>query len=164
MYKRQGLIGLSIVNEDSDIARDRILAAVENSTPEISSTLLKRFVLDATDTTRVSTTFRFARGSSKLDNKARRDLARVLRYIENTQPERIILAGFADARGNFANNLALSESRAESVLEQLQSVDESGKLQNLDIEIRGFGELGPVACNESVAGRATNRRVEIWVE
>ena len=164
LVAKSGLIGLSILNEDSNVVRDRLLAAVESSTPDISSSLLKQFVLDAMDTTRVSTTFRFARGASELDNKARRDLARVLRYIEDTKPSRIVLAGFADARGNFRKNLALSKSRAESVLEQLQNVDVGGRLNNLEIEIRGFGELGPVACNESFAGRATNRRVEIWVE
>jgi outer membrane protein OmpA-like peptidoglycan-associated protein len=32
-----------------------------------------------------------------------------------------------------------------------------------DIEVRGYGELMPVACNDSETGREKNRRVEIWL-
>jgi len=164
LVAKSGLISLSINSEGKDAARARLIAAVAGSTSQVSSTLLQNFVLDVMGTTRLSTTFRFAPGSTALDNKARRDLARILRYVEDTRPKRLILAGFADARGDFGQNLSLSTSRARAVRDQLLAADPGGQLTQLQIEVRGYGELGPVACNESLAGRATNRRVEIWAE
>jgi phosphate transport system substrate-binding protein len=164
LVTKSGLISLSIIPELESDTRDRARSAVESVTTEASVSLLKQFVLDVTDTSRLSTTFRFAPRSASLDNKARRDLARVLRYIEEFQPKRLILAGFADSNGVFSRNLSLSESRAQSVLDQLNAIDTNKSLANLEVEIRGFGELGPVACNETFGGRSTNRRVEIWAE
>ena len=39
-----------------------------------------------------------------------------------------------------------------------------GGFAGIDIQVRGYSELSPVACNETLEGRAINRRVEIWIE
>jgi phosphate transport system substrate-binding protein len=36
-------------------------------------------------------------------------------------------------------------------------------LDSVNIRVLGYGELAPVGCNESLLGRAINRRVEVWV-
>ena len=70
--------------------------------------------------------------------------------------------GFTDSVGNFGSNLRLSFDRAGAVMEEIQSAA-GGRLNNIDFEVVGFGEIAPSACNESYAGKAINRRVEVWL-
>ncbi|MGC1430152.1 MAG: phosphate ABC transporter substrate-binding/OmpA family protein [Albidovulum sp.] len=164
LVSKAGLISLSVTEETSGQGRDRVLAAVEAATSELSSDKLRNFVVDAMRSSRLSTTFRFAPASSELDNKALRDLGRVVRYAARTKPKRLILAGFADSNGGFNKNLALSASRAQAVRAQLARQAGGHELDGVEIVVSGFGELGPIACNSSYSGRAKNRRVEVWVE
>ena len=69
------------------------------------------------------------------------------------------VVGHADSRGKDAYNLDLSIRRAESVKNYLAS-----KGINEDIIFAsGKGESAPVASNDTVEGRAQNRRVDITV-
>jgi putative exosortase-associated protein (TIGR04073 family) len=101
----------------------------------------------------------FASGSAQLSPRARgrlNDLALVLREHPDTVVE---VQGFTDGSGRPDDNLALSERRAEAVRSYLVSrgIDASR------VEPAGFGEIGPVASNETPAGRQANRRVEIEI-
>lgn len=76
----------------------------------------------------------------------------------NQSPERSVrVEGFTDSRGSDSTNRNLSVARAEAVRTYLvtRSVDAAR------ISAVGFGEERPVASNDSVEGRANNRRVEI---
>ena len=60
------------------------------------------------------------------------------------------------------------QRRAQGVLFTMaESVNaragESASLGGALIEVRGYGEMTPVGCNTSFAGRVANRRVEVWV-
>ena len=59
----------------------------------------------------------------------------------------------------FPSNWALSEARAKSVLEILAA--KTGQAERFSAE--GRSDTEPVASNDSAAGRAKNRRVEITV-
>jgi flagellar motor protein MotB len=39
----------------------------------------------------------------------------------------------------------------------------NGALKPEAIEVQAYGELMPVACNDTEEGRQKNRRVEIWL-
>jgi len=65
--------------------------------------------------------------------------------------------GHADWIGSDAYNQKLSERRAQSVVDYLVQQGVAGKR----VTGVGFGESRPVASNETEAGRAQNRRVEI---
>lgn len=64
--------------------------------------------------------------------------------------------GHTDSQGSDAYNLDLSQKRAESVRQRLQT---DGVSED-QIVAAGFGETRPVSTNESSEGRALNRRVE----
>lgn len=67
--------------------------------------------------------------------------------------------GHTDSTGSDAYNQALSERRADSVASYLVSRGvESARLEAL-----GYGETQPIASNDTVEGRAQNRRVEIKI-
>jgi hypothetical protein len=77
------------------------------------------------------------------------------------QPEATItVAGFTSAPGSEEFNRELSQNRAESVKSFLV---ERG-IPSDRIATVGYGEDRPIATNETSAGRAMNRRVEIVVE
>jgi len=65
--------------------------------------------------------------------------------------------GFTDSTGSEAHNQRLSEARANAVRDYFikQGVAPAR------VRAKGFGETNPVASNDTVEGRAMNRRVEL---
>jgi len=72
---------------------------------------------------------------------------------------RIDIVGHTDSTGSDAVNNPLSRERAESVRDYLVSRG----VPALNVRIEGRGEREPVADNSTEAGRARNRRVEIYL-
>jgi outer membrane protein OmpA-like peptidoglycan-associated protein len=72
----------------------------------------------------------------------------------------IHIIGHTDATGNDAANLALSRDRANATRDYLASRGVQASRMMTD----GRGEREPVASNDTDAGRARNRRVEIFVQ
>ncbi|MFD2094463.1 phosphate ABC transporter substrate-binding/OmpA family protein [Corallincola platygyrae] len=106
---------------------------------------------------RLSLNFRFNHGDKELDNKGKRDLERLISYMEKNAGRRVVLMGFADSVGKADRNRWLSLNRARVVERELVS-------RGINVlEVEAFGEALPVANNNSEAGRARNRRVEVWV-
>lgn len=109
---------------------------------------------------RLALNFRFDAGTAVLDNKALRDVARLEAFLRQPQNRGVdlILVGFADASEiNPYHALALSTDRADFVATQLVPRGVSPR------RVRGVGGVAPVAAEDTEAGRAKNRRVEVWV-
>jgi OmpA-OmpF porin, OOP family len=74
------------------------------------------------------------------------------------QPDlRVEIQGHTDSRGSKALNDRLSQQRAESVMAYLVSKG----IARDRLTARGYGPDKPVASNDTVEGRAENRRVEL---
>jgi outer membrane protein OmpA-like peptidoglycan-associated protein len=71
------------------------------------------------------------------------------------------VVGFADTTGKTAKNRALSEKRANAVIQYM--VLKHGLDMRRLVQPFGYGENNPVADNKTKEGRAKNRRVEIKV-
>ncbi|HEV7418049.1 MAG TPA: OmpA family protein [Tianweitania sediminis] len=67
--------------------------------------------------------------------------------------------GHTDSQGSDAYNYGLSQRRASSVADYLSAQGVDGRR----FAVNGYGETQPIASNASEAGRAQNRRVEIYV-
>jgi len=108
---------------------------------------------------RLSVNFRFAQGSAVLDNKAQRDLQRVLAYLKSHDKlnSEVTLVGFGDAKSDPVRAALLSKLRAMAVRRELVKSGVNFR------DIRGFGDEMPVAANNADEGRIKNRRVEVWV-
>ncbi len=98
----------------------------------------------------------FAFDSAELTREASVLLDRVVEGLRNQQSLRMAIAGHTDSLGTEAYNQALSLRRADSVRRFL--IEQGISADRLLTE--GFGELRPIANNETEEGRATNRRVE----
>lgn len=108
---------------------------------------------------RLSVNFRFQEGSATLDNKAHRDLQRVLDYLKQHDKlqDKVVLVGFGDPKSDPERAELLSKLRAMAVRREL------AKQGVLFREITGMGSELPVAANDQSNGRIRNRRVEVWV-
>ncbi|WP_299232966.1 OmpA family protein [uncultured Halomonas sp.] len=99
----------------------------------------------------------FAFDSAELRPGAASELNKVARTLNDNPEVRVTIAGHTDAVGTNEYNLGLSKDRADSVASYLSSQGVAGNR----MRTVGYGEERPVATNETDAGRAKNRRVEI---
>ena len=67
------------------------------------------------------------------------------------------IVGHTDSQGGADSNMALSRNRAKAVYDALVAAGVSSSRLSYD----GQGENSPIASNDSAAGRAQNRRVEL---
>ena len=157
---KSGFIGLGIDKRPMPLDGERARSLLDDSVDAFEGGVMREMLSTMVDYERLSTTFRFKTGSSRLDERGRLDMARLSAYLEN-QPEgtKIMFVGFTDSVGAFASNRELSVRRAEQVMEELQAAT------NLPVEMAsaGFGEVAPSACNTDETGRRINRRVEVWI-
>ena len=112
----------------------------------------------ANEAQRLTVNFRFAEGSALLDNKAQRDIGRLVDYLKanGKAMNSAVLVGFGDTRNDQARGELLSKLRAMAVRRELVR---NGILVR---DIDGLGSQLPVAANTEL-GRIKNRRVEVWV-
>jgi len=101
----------------------------------------------------------FAFNSADVDAKFYPVLDKVAQTLGEYDKTVIEVAGHTDSVGSDAYNQKLSEKRANSVAAYLSS---RGVTQSRMVTV-GAGKSHPVASNDSEAGRAQNRRVEITI-
>jgi len=81
--------------------------------------------------------------------------------VMNRYPEmNVRVEGHTDSVGSEAYNMGLGQRRADSVRDYLASQG----ISSSRMTTRSFGESVPAASNDTDAGRAQNRRVEIIVD
>jgi OOP family OmpA-OmpF porin len=78
--------------------------------------------------------------------------------IKSTNAKAVI-EGYTDSKGTEANNKVLSLDRAIVVKRELKKRGVNGDR----LRAVGMGESQPVATNDTAAGRAQNRRVEVKI-
>ncbi|MEM6739205.1 MAG: phosphate ABC transporter substrate-binding/OmpA family protein [Pseudomonadota bacterium] len=155
-------LGVQRQSQSSDSARAQMLQNANVDAFERG--IISEMLTSMQSHDRLSTTFRFRTGSSRLDERARIDMIRLVDYLQ-TLPEgtSVKVVGFTDDVGPYESNLVLSKDRAASVLGSLQA-EYGDALTNVTFSSTGYGETAPATCNTDDQGRSINRRVEIWVE
>ena len=164
VIQQSGFIDLNVGRIDQGSDGPRATRIRNSGTDSFENRIINDMIAMMDENARLSSTFRFRTGSTDLDPRGLDDLARLATYLEDLpNGTKVTFVGFADSVGLFEPNLALSEARAAQVKQALQTYA-SGKLSNVTLETRGFGEIAPSACNSSDSGRSINRRVETWVD
>ena len=87
------------------------------------------------------------------------EITQVATTLKQYKTARVRIAGYADARGNDAANVALGKARAESIKSALvaKGID-AGRIETVS-----GGESDPVDTNATASGRFENRRTELAV-
>jgi chemotaxis protein MotB len=97
--------------------------------------------------------------------QAQQTIAKMVPILAPMQQTSIIVKGYTDnvpigpglARQGITTNVILSQRRADNVMNFMVS---QGVNQNL-VSAQGLGDADAVASNDTAAGRAQNRRVEL---
>jgi outer membrane protein OmpA-like peptidoglycan-associated protein len=106
-------------------------------------------------------TVKFKVGSSQISAKDEEQLKQLAQTATGFKGYIVEVTGYADATGNAKMNTKLSEDRAKAVITYMV---QQGSVPVRRIVAPGaMGEYGAAAPNETAAGRAENRRVEVKV-
>jgi len=98
----------------------------------------------------------FKSGAAVIPKSSEQLISKVDSIIKKLDAEKVIVQGHTDSVGSAKVNKKLSKARASAVAKYLASLKGGYK-----IAYSGYGESHPIASNESEAGRATNRRVDL---
>lgn len=101
----------------------------------------------------------FATDQAMIQPQFRPTLDQVAQTLAEYPKTMIDVVGHTDSTGSDAYNQALSERRARSVADYLASHG----VASVRVATTGYGKMQPIATNDTVEGRAQNRRVEIKV-
>lgn len=87
------------------------------------------------------------------------ELQRVIKLMNDNPTIKVEISGHTDSRGSDDYNQKLSENRAKSVVEYLvqHGIDKNR------LTFKGYGEMRPIAPNDTEEGRQKNRRVEFKI-
>jgi len=98
--------------------------------------------------------------ASELTPAGKKILDGVGDFLKSYPESKVLTRGHTDSTGKAAANQALSEKRAQKVREYLVAYRNVSPGR---VTAEGVGSSQPVATNDSAAGRALNRRVELFV-
>jgi outer membrane protein OmpA-like peptidoglycan-associated protein len=121
----------------------------------------KRFTALSQYDVKYQATVKFPVGSSTISPQDQEQLKQLAQNALQVPGYMVEVTGYADANGDAKMNEELSENRAEAVVGYLI---QQGGVPVIHVAAPGaMGEYGPAASNETPAGRAENRRVEVKV-
>jgi outer membrane protein OmpA-like peptidoglycan-associated protein len=103
----------------------------------------------------------FDSGASQIKSANFDLLAKVEKAIDVFPRSEITIEGHTDSHGGDDFNQTLSQARAESVQQYMIN---AMRIPTYRLIATGYGETRPVASNETEAGRARNRRIDIVIK
>ena len=103
----------------------------------------------------------FDSGASQIKPQNFELLAKVEKAIDVFPRSELIIEGHTDSHGGDDMNQKLSQERAESVRQYMIN---AMRIPTYRLIATGYGETHPVASNETEAGRARNRRIDIVIK
>ena len=107
----------------------------------------------------------FPSGGWQMSPDGQKIIARLAQKLAPTQQSKIMVNGYTDnkpigpvlQRQGITSNEELSQKRADTVMQYMISQGVKADM----VSAHGYGAADPVASNDTTAGRAQNRRVEV---
>ena len=140
------------INDEDDKCVTQKGDAANYGCPPISEDILNRVKLAAKN-------IFFKTGKAELLQKSFASLNEVVKILKDNPTYKIQINGHTDNTGDVLMNQSLSEARAAAVRNYIteKGIDESRLFST------GYGEINPIADNNTVSGRTENRRVEMII-
>lgn len=165
VIRRTGLVDLLAEEVGIDLQGIRLANAISRAGDEIDLETLQGMVATLSPLKRLTTTFRYDAGSTRMDAQSRTTLDQFARALEagTYDGRQITLIGFSDSQGGAAMNRSIALRRAKTASRAIWDRATTADPDRVVTDVRSFGEAMPMACNDSAWGRRINRRVEVWV-
>lgn len=114
----------------------------------------------------LSSVLRFKAGSIELDAPSQTALDALVTelYLGKYADQKIMFVGFTENLGSFGDNKRNSKAAAQLTFGGLRGQIGGEILDDLNIEVHGFGQASPLSCEDTPEGANVNNRVEIWVK
>ncbi len=138
------------VDDENDKCIDVPGIAANEGCPEIKKDVIAKMEYAAKN-------IFFETNSAKLKTASFKNLNEVAKILKENSALMLDIEGHTDNSGQADKNQILSENRAKAVVDYLvkQGIEESR------LTSAGFGQDQPIADNNTAAGKAKNRRVEL---
>ncbi len=94
-----------------------------------------------------------------LKSESETELKIVINLLKANPKMRILISGHTDNTGSESHNKTLSENRANSVKNYLTAAG----IEENRLQAKGFGSAQPMDSNDTDAGKARNRRIEMKI-
>lgn len=165
VVRRAGFVDQGAVPIPLDAQGQRFANAIVAAGDEMPLIELQRMVRVLGAQVRLSTSFRFEVGSTRLDAQSRSNLLSLAQALRDGRYDGrpLMLVGFSDGRGSAEANRDLSSARSVAVLRDLEELMGGALPDGVVVETEAFGEALPMGCDDTEWGRQMNRRVELWV-
>ena len=166
VIRRAGFVDQAAEEISADLQGDRLSNAILTAQGEGGLTTLKRLTGTLVPMRRLTTSFRFETGSSRLDAQSRSNVLQLAHDLEAGRYDgrKLLFVGFSDGAGPADANLTIARRRAEAVKAAVEDTAETADLSRVELALDAFGEAMPMACDDTSWGRQVNRRVEVWVK
>ena len=105
-------------------------------------------------------TLQFDKGSDtpNISQAQRTEFSDLFYYLDNNPNARLEIAGHTDNDGTVAQNMGLSQDRADDIKKYIAT---HGGLPEARMDAQGYGPNNPIAPNDTPENMAINRRVEV---
>ena len=142
------------VTDNIDTCPDEAGSIENNGCPELSNEVVQTI-------NELATQINFAAGTDRIQGKSVvESLNEIKTLLDNNPDGNLIIEGHTSSDGQSESNLLLSKMRAAAVKDFLVKLG-----VNPDrLKTEGYGEDRPIADNETLEGRALNRRVQFRTE
>ncbi|MTJ04673.1 MAG: cell envelope biogenesis protein OmpA [Sediminimonas qiaohouensis] len=165
VIRRTGLIDLAAEEVGIEMQGIRLANAIARAGEEIGLETLQDMIATLSPLRRLTTTFRYNAGSTRMDAQSRTNLSQLAKALEvgTYDGRHITLVGFTDGQGAPDVNRAMALRRAKRARQAIWDQAMTANPNRVTIDVQSFGEAMPMACDDSAWGRRINRRVEVWV-
>jgi OOP family OmpA-OmpF porin len=102
----------------------------------------------------------FAFDNENIEPEQQNELNAIGKFLMQNPQTFVVIHGYADNQGEAEYNMKLSKRRAVAVANYMR---EGFNLAENRMVVMWYGDLNPIASNDTEEGRARNRRVEIGV-
>ena len=119
------------------------------SKKDISNELVKTKILK----------IKFEPSSAIISADSNDQVVKFANYLLQNEAIQVVIYGYTDSLGDEHTNLKLSQKRATSVTSALNALG----ISSTRLTAVGMGEKDPVASNDTLEGRAQNRRIEALI-
>ncbi|MGL4995701.1 MAG: OmpA family protein [Deefgea sp.] len=148
-----GALGAYLWSSNMEKQKQAMEQATEGTGIEVSQTANNELKIE------IPADFSFDIGKANIKPNMQPVLNRLAQTLNQNPVTQVRIVGHTDSTGSDAINNPLSVNRAAATRNYLAGLGVAGQRMSID----GVGSSSPIASNDSVAGRAQNRRVEIFV-